>query len=158
VLGVDPGSLATGYGLVARSGTSYAAETHGTLRARPSEPIPARLRTMHHGLLAILREHAPDAVSVETPFVKASVRSALVIGEARGVILLAAAEAGIPVVEYAPLEVKMAVVGSGAASKEQVAFMVRRLLKLDREPAADAADALALALCHLHRIPVGAKS
>ena len=125
------------------------AVTHGVIRAKATEPLTARLRTIHDGLMEIVREHVPDEVAVEEVFTAANVRSALVLGQARGAALLAVG--GVPgVFEYSARAVKKAVVGYGQADKEQIVRMVTALLGLDREPAQDAADALAIALCHFH--------
>jgi crossover junction endodeoxyribonuclease RuvC len=123
---------------------------HGTLRPRPRESLPIRLASLQHSLQEVIALHRPEVASVEAVFVAASARSALVLGHARGVILAAAAGAGLPVAEYAARQIKQAVTGTGAARKAQVQTMVRRLLSLDRNPAQDAADGLAAAICHAH--------
>lgn len=151
VIGIDPGSHATGWGLVERQGNRYRSARSGVVRAAAGMPLPERLATVYHGIQALLREETPDAVAVETPFYAKSVRSTLVLGQVRGVVLLAVQEAGTGLFEYAPREVKQAVVGNGSASKEQIQFMVKRLLGLREDPPSDAADALAVAICHHHR-------
>jgi crossover junction endodeoxyribonuclease RuvC len=150
ILGIDPGSTATGYGIVERRDGRICHVAHGTLRPTRSDPLPARLATLHRTIGEVIALHRPDFVAVERIFVSASPRSALVLGEARGVVLAAAAAAGLTVCEYAAREIKQAVVGTGVAEKRQVQLMVRRLLDLDRVPASDAADALAAAICRAH--------
>ena len=151
IFGIDPGSERTGYGCVERSGSRHHLVICGTLSAPACATFPERLKHIHSGLLALLAESRPDCVAVESIFHSRNVRSALKLGHARGVALLAASEAGLPVVEYAPAEVKRAVVGYGRAEKPQVQQMVKLLLGLDRAPSPhDVADALAVAICHLH--------
>ncbi len=150
VAGVDPGTRATGYGLVALDGNRLVAIAHGVVQTRSQDPLAARLDRIYRELLAIFREHGPSEVSVETIFHARNARSALTLGHARGAVLLAAEHSGLPVVEYTPMQVKNAVVGYGRASKHQVQEMVRRLLSLRGGLAPDAADALAVAICHLH--------
>src|SRR5690242_4279298 len=151
VLGLDPGSRRTGFGLVERSGNRLRCLDHGTIAP------PARLDLAHriHAIAArvgeLLERHAPDAVVVEEAFYHESVRSTLVLGHVRGALLVAAVSHGRVVAEYSPRAIKLSVTGRGGATKEQVAFMVRRLLALTASPAPDAADALAAALCHLQR-------
>jgi len=150
VLGIDPGSAATGFGVVERAGSALAHRAHGTLRPRRGVPLAARLATILDGLSEVIEAHAPDVVVIERVFVAASARSALVLGQARGVAMASAAARGLPVVEYAPAQIKQAVVGTGDASKRQVQAMVRSLLALPALPPLDAADALAAAICHAH--------
>jgi crossover junction endodeoxyribonuclease RuvC len=150
ILGIDPGSAVTGYGVVERHEGGLRHVGHGTLRLRRGEPLAARLAALQRDLAVVIANFAPDVVSVERVFVSVSARSALVLGHARGVALASAAAAGLPVSEYAAREIKQAVVGHGAAHKQQVQAMVRRLLGLERDPAFDAADALAAAICHAH--------
>jgi crossover junction endodeoxyribonuclease RuvC len=156
VLGIDPGSAATGWGVVERRGSAVAHRAHGTLRPPRGAPLPARLAAILDGLDGVIAEHAPDVVVVERVFVAASPRSALVLGQARGVALASAAARRVPIVEYAPAQIKQAVVGTGAAAKSQVQAMVKTLLALPRAPAQDAADALAAAICHAHAGRLGA--
>jgi crossover junction endodeoxyribonuclease RuvC len=150
ILGVDPGSAVCGFGVVAR-GARYV--TAGTIQCASLAPGPMRLRRIHEGLLAIIDEFSPAALSLERHFVATNVQSAFRIGEARAMAMLAAAERSLPMFEYPPNEVKLCVAGHGHADKAQVNYMVRKTLKLaeDIELADDAADALALALCHLGR-------
>ena len=151
IFGIDPGSERTGYGCVERSGSRHLLVICGSLAAPATASFPERLKHIHAGLAALLAESRPDCVAVESIFHARNVRSALKLGHARGVALLAASEAGLPVVEYAPSEIKRAVVGYGRAEKLQVQHMVKLLLGLDRAPSPhDVADALAVAICHLH--------
>jgi len=154
ILGVDPGSSVTGYGVVERCGARVRHVAHGTLRAARGASLAERLAAIQGGLARAIAEHAPEVAVVERVFAGRSARSALVLGHARGVALATAAAAGLAVVEYTAPEIKLAVAGSGAAAKQQVQAMVERLLALDAAPAFDAADALAAALCHAHRGPL----
>jgi crossover junction endodeoxyribonuclease RuvC len=147
ILGLDPGSIATGYGLVERRGTRVVHVTHGTLRPPRGSALPDRLAFLHREIVRILAEHRPELAVIERIFAGRSVRSALVLGQARGVALAAIAATGIPISEVSPQQVKFAVTGSGAAEKTQVQAMVRRLLALATAPPRDASDALAAALC-----------
>ena len=152
IFGIDPGSQRTGYGCVERSGSHHHLVICGSLAPPASATFPERLKFIHAALVALLADSRPDCVAVETIFHARNVRSALKLGHARGVALLAASEAGLPVVEYAPAEVKRAVVGYGRAEKPQVQQMVKLLLGLDHTPSPhDVADALAVAICHLHQ-------
>lgn len=151
ILGIDPGSVRTGYGCVDTDGTRHRLIASGTLSMPAGAALPDRLLDIHRGLGRLMREVAPDCVAVENLFHARNVRSALVLGHARGVAVLAAVEAGVPVVEYTPAEIKRAVVGYGRAEKGQLGLMVKLLLGLDAVPTPhDAADALAIAICHAH--------
>ncbi len=151
VLGVDPGTATTGYGLVLRTGNHLEHVANGVIQTPPHQPMPLRLQTIHRELGRLCLLHRPDAVSVERLFFNRNVSTAMLVGQARGVILLAAADAGLEVEEYTPLQVKQAVVGYGKAEKRQVQEMVRVLLALRDIPRPDdAADALAVAICHAH--------
>jgi len=153
VLGVDPGTAVTGYGVVSRdrSGTVTLREC-GVIRTASRAPLPDRLRDIYEGIVEVMDRHAPDAVAVEGVFYGKNPRTAVVLGHARGAILLAAALRDLDVAEYPPAEVKSAVVGTGRATKEQVGFMIARLLKLREPPKpADASDGVAVALCHCYR-------
>ena len=151
IFGIDPGSERTGYGCVERSGSRHHLVLCGTLSAPASATFPERLQHIHAGLAALLDECRPDCVAVENIFHAKNVRSALKLGHARGVALLAASEAGLSVFEYAPTEIKRSVVGYGRADKPQVQQMVKLLLGMDAAPSPhDVADALAVAICHLH--------
>jgi crossover junction endodeoxyribonuclease RuvC len=150
IFGIDPGSQRTGYGCVQRDGSRHRLVICGSLSGSPHAPFPDKLKAIHAGLTALLARHRPDCVAIEAIFHARNVRSALKLGEARGVALLAAAEAGVPVVEYAPAAIKRAIVGYGRAEKQQVQQMIKILLGLDETPSPhDAADALAVAICHL---------
>ena len=150
ILGLDPGSIATGYGLVERRAGHVVHVAHGTLRPPRGGALPDRLAFLHREIARIVAEHRPELAAVERIFAGRSVRAALVLGQARGVALAAIAASGIPISELSPQQVKLAVTGSGAAEKTQVQAMVRRLLALATAPPRDAADALAVALCCAH--------
>jgi crossover junction endodeoxyribonuclease RuvC len=152
VLGIDCGTEYTGYGVVELfpSGDLHCCAC-GAIKLFPRDPMPQRLSKIFDTLQAIIREHQPDHVSIEDVFYAVNVKSALKLGQVRGVAMLAASSAGLPVAEYAPLSIKSAVVGYGKADKLQVQHMVTRLLRLEAPPdSPDAADALAIAICHLH--------
>jgi crossover junction endodeoxyribonuclease RuvC len=151
ILGIDPGSTVTGYGVVERRGGGVVHCAHGTLRAARGTALATRLALLQAGLARVIEEQRPELAVVERVFVAASPRSALVLGQARGVVLATAAAAGLTVEELSAQEIKAAVVGSGRAEKAQVQAMVRRLLALERTPPADAADALAAAVCRAHQ-------
>jgi len=149
VLGIDPGLSACGYGAVCRSGGSFRAVAAGAIRTERSLPLALRLMTLEQRLDDLVAATAPVAVVVERVLFQANARTAISVGQASGLALVVAARAGIPVVQYSPNEVKLAVAGDGAAGKREVQTMVARLLGLAEAPKpADAADALALALCH----------
>jgi crossover junction endodeoxyribonuclease RuvC len=148
VLGVDPGSRHTGYGVVDTDGRRPRLVEMGTIAPGPELSLPEKLRHIHAGMAALLERLRPDALAVEDVFHAANTRTALVLGHVRGVVLLAGAQAGLPVHEYPPATVKQQVTGYGRAEKTQVAFMVTRILALPVEaPPGDATDALAVALC-----------
>lgn len=158
VLGIDPGLTRAGWGVVEEQGGRLRAIDHGTIRA-DGEDAPAQLAALRTRLADVIVRTEPGEMAIERLFVTRNQRTAIRVGQASGVILLAAAEAGLPVTEYGPLQVKQAVVGVGNATKEQVTFMVRRLLGLAGKPdTADAADALALAICHLHSYRLAARA
>lgn len=159
VLGIDPGSRHCGYGVVeAATGSRLRWVAHGVLSPPAGDPLESRLRFIHAGLAEVIAETRPDACSVEEIFFAASVKSALVLGHARGVALLAAAQAGLPVHSYAASVIKQAVVGTGRAEKPQVARMVTVLLGLAADPVrSDATDALAVAITHATRGWAGMK-
>ena len=150
VLGVDPGSHATGYGVI-ETGPVVRMLGGGVIRCTRGAPLPDRLLTIHTELTAAIARYNPMAMAVEDLFNAKNARSSLILGHARGVILLAGATAGLAVQEYAPREVKKALTGNGAATKEQVRFMVMRLLGLKEEPPLDQSDALAAALAYTSR-------
>lgn len=151
VLGVDPGTAVTGYGVVETTSGPYSRLVEcGILRTGAHDPLAARLRIIHDGIAELIERHHPDIVAVEGIFLARNVRSTVVLGHARGVILLAAERAGLAVAEYSPASVKQAVVGRGGAAKAQVGYMVAQLLRLAAPPKpADAADGVAIALTHL---------
>lgn len=150
VLGIDPGTAITGYGLV-REDNGLALIECGVITTPAGQPLPVRLQTIYHELTALATHHNPDVAAVEELFFSRNARTALSVGHARGVTLLALAEAGLPIHEYKPLEVKQAIAGYGGADKQQVQEMVRLLLNLDAAPQPDdAADAVAVAICHIH--------
>ena len=151
-LGIDPGTATTGYGLVRleRDGSLLAVK-HGVITTPKNTAAAERLAMLYDQLRALLQEHKPDTAGVEKLFFQRNVKTAIAVGQARGVILLALAQAGLEIFEYAPNEIKQGVVGYGSADKRQVQEMVRVLLTLDDIPRPDdAADALAVAICHLH--------
>jgi crossover junction endodeoxyribonuclease RuvC len=151
VLGVDPGTQHTGFGLVAEVEGRLVPLEWGVISPRPSLALPDRLYVIYTTLQARLEAHRPQSMAVETLFLAKNVRSAVMLAHARGVALLTAAAAGLEVAEYSPLEVKQAVVGYGRAAKQQVQAMVQALLHIGQPVLdADAADALAVAICHLH--------
>jgi len=152
VIGIDPGTAITGYGLVSdREDGSLVAVDYGVIQTPPDVDPAKRLLEIYRALKGILILHRPESGAVEKLFFQRNVRTALSVGQARGVVLLALAETAIPIAEYTPLEVKQAVVGYGGADKNQVQQMVRALLDLQEIPQPDdAADALAIAICHLH--------
>ncbi len=155
ILGVDPGTRHTGYGLIRSSGANLDLVAQGRFSPPPAWPLARRLAHIHQGLSEILQGHKPPAVAVEDIFYSKNVNSALKLGHVRGVVLLAAAQAGADVFEYAPRLGKNTVAGYGQAEKEQVAHMVAELLKFKEALAADAADALAVAICHASRCRLG---
>ncbi len=155
ILGIDPGSRATGYGVVDAHGGRLAFVGCGVIRPPARAPLPDRLLVIHDGVVEVLAEYAPDAAAVEDLFVAANPRAALVLGHARGAAVLALAGRQVPVAEYTPRMVKQAVVGHGQAVKAQVQGMVRVLLGLASMPSSDAADALAVAICHANHQSAG---
>lgn len=150
LLGIDPGLRFTGWGVVEAHGNRLRHVADGVIATDGDAPVPDRLRALHDALTALFGEHSPDEAAVEETYVNRNGSATLKLGYARGVCLLAPAMVGIAVAEYGAMEVKRAVVGTGAASKEQVAMMVRRLLPGATLRRADASDALAVAICHAH--------
>jgi crossover junction endodeoxyribonuclease RuvC len=151
ILGIDPGSQRTGYGCVDSDGRRHRLVGCGAIRAAAGRGFPERLAAIHRELTGVIRDYTPECVAIENLFHASNVRSALMLGHARGAAIVAAVEAGLPVIEYTPAEIKRAVVGYGRAEKVQVQRMMKLLLGLDRMPSPhDAADALAVAICHLH--------
>jgi crossover junction endodeoxyribonuclease RuvC len=156
IFGIDPGSGRTGYGCVETDGRVARLVTCGAISAPASDAFPQRLARIHRELSALLAGCAPDCVAIESVFHAVNARSALKLGHARGIAMLAAVEFGCPVVEYTPAAIKRAVVGYGRAEKHQVQQMIKLLLGLEQPPSPhDAADALAVAICHLHSLPPG---
>jgi len=154
VLGIDPGLSTTGYGLVEGSHPPQAHRA-GVIRTDTSHPIPQRLLELHKGITAVIEDCSPDVVALETVFTNRNLQTAISVGRASGVALLAAAQAGLDVYEYVPTAIKAAVTGDGSANKDQVQQMVARLFRLEKAPKpADASDALAIALCHLRAAPM----
>jgi crossover junction endodeoxyribonuclease RuvC len=152
ILGIDPGSEVTGYGLIESDGSRHSPILYGAIRTSPRRPFHDRLLEIYTHLMEILTREEIHAVAIEGVFYSANVQSALKLGHARGVALLVAAQKGLPVFEYSPLEIKSAIVGYGRAEKSQVQMMIRLLLNLSETPTPnDAADALAVAICHSHR-------
>lgn len=151
VLGIDPGTANTGYGVVKGDGLGLVSLVEcGVIRTKARDPLPARLHEIYEGVSELLARHRPDALSVEDVFYAKNVRTTVVLGHARGVVLLAGQQAGVDVHEIPPAEIKKAVVGTGAATKEQVQYMLTRLLKLKSVPQpSDAADGVAAALACL---------
>ena len=159
VFGIDPGSARTGYGCVQTDGTRHRLIACGAIASPAAHSFPQKLKTIHAALTQLLAEHHPDCVAIENLFHASNARSALKLGHARGVAMLAAVQAGVPIAEYTPAEIKQAVVGYGRAEKRQVQAMVQLLLGMAHPPAPyDASDALAIALCHMHRASVPAPS
>jgi crossover junction endodeoxyribonuclease RuvC len=153
VFGIDPGSARTGYGCVQSDGTRHRLVAFGAIAAPARRAFPEKLQIIHAELATLLALHRPDCVAIENLFHAANAKSALKLGHARGVAMLAAVEAGVPIVEYTPAEVKQAIVGYGRAEKSQVQSMIQLLLGLASPPSPfDASDALAIAVCHLHRL------
>ena len=155
VLGIDPGTASTGYGVVESAGSRLRALADGVIETAAGVRLERRLADIHARVCGLLDAHAPDAVAIEELYFGANVRTAFAVGQARGVVLLAAGQRGVPSRSYTPQQVKAAVCGHGRADKDQVARMVVRLLGLRESPLADhAADALAVAICELNRSPL----
>jgi crossover junction endodeoxyribonuclease RuvC len=157
VLGIDPGTANTGYGVVGSSGSRLRALAGGVIATRPGIPLERRLADIHARVGALIDRHGVDAVAVEELYFGANVRTAFAVGQARGVVLLAAGQRGVASRSYTPQQVKGAVCGHGRAAKDQVGRMVARMLGLGATPSSDhAADALAVAICDLNRAPLAA--
>jgi len=155
VIGIDPGSRSLGYGVVEERRGRLVHVAHGVIRASPHARLEQRLQAIFSALLSAIALHRPDAAAVEGVFAFRNPRSALILGQARGVALLVAAQRGLPVHEYAPARVKRSVGAGGASDKEAVARMVNGFLRLPQPPSADATDALAVAICHLNHARFG---
>ena len=154
VLGIDPGSQITGFGVVEKERNGLRYIRHGDIKAPARSSLPEFLVMIYERLMAVIADTKPTAMAIEEVFYGKNVKSLIKQGQARGVAILAGSHSGIPVFEYSPLEVKKAVVGYGRAEKNQVQMMVRAILKLPEVPPADAADALAVAICHINFLKV----
>jgi crossover junction endodeoxyribonuclease RuvC len=155
VLGIDPGTASTGYGVVQSHGSDLCALEDGVIHTSPQEPLELRLAAIHARVGELLDQHSPDAIAIEELYFGANARTAFAVGQARGVVLLAAGQRQVPSRSYTPQQVKGAVCGHGRAGKDQVGRMVARMLGLETPPMPDhAADALAVAICDLNRAPL----
>jgi len=155
VLGIDPGTANTGYGVVLSRGRTLAALDGGVIETAAGVPLERRLARIHAGVADLIAEHEPDAVAIEQLYFGQNARTAFAVGQARGVVLLAAGMSGLPCFSYTPQQIKQSVCGSGRAAKDQVQRMVGTLLTLSSPPEPDhAADALAVAICHAHGAPM----
>ena len=155
VLGIDPGSETLGWGIVEGSGLKYAAVDFGVVKSNPRNPFPQRLANIYEGVSAVIDSFQPDVVSIEEAFFAVNVKVALKLGQVRGVLLLLAEQRGLKIAEYAPRLIKQTVVGYGNAEKHQIQEMVKVLLRMKSVPTPhDAADALAMAICHFHHAGV----
>jgi crossover junction endodeoxyribonuclease RuvC len=154
ILGVDPGTTATGYAFLLADKNGLTPIDFGVIQINPKLALPQRISEIYHKIKLLIEKYNPDEASIETIFYAKNVKSILSMGEARGVIILALAEKNIPVYEYSPREVKKAVVGNGNASKKQIQYMVKTLLNLKEVPDSfDVTDAIAIAICHYHKSP-----
>ncbi|MGI5891733.1 MAG: crossover junction endodeoxyribonuclease RuvC [Bacillota bacterium] len=151
ILGIDPGTATTGYGLIKVVGNKYKLLDYGCIRTPAHTPMPKRLKMIYTAMCRLLDENKPDQLAIEQLFFNSNTTTAISVGQARGVLVLAAAQRQIPVGEYTPLQVKQSIVGYGQAEKHQVKYMVGRFLNMKEPPRSDdAADALAIAICHSH--------
>ena len=151
ILGLDPGTAITGYGVIEINGNRYKALDYGCINTKAGLPMPERLEKIYRGVCQLLEQATPDEVAIEELYFNTNATTAISVGQARGVIMLAAAQKGLPIGEYTPLQVKQAMVGYGRADKKQIQYMVTSFLKLPSPPKPDdAADALAIAICHAH--------
>ena len=152
ILGIDPGLAHSGWGVIGVQGSKLTALAYGAISTRPTEELPLRLASIYDELAAVIIKYAPSELSIETIYHKGNPKSSLSTAQARGVALVAAARRSLTVCEYAPSAIKLAIVGNGSATKQQVQYMVRSVLGLDHTPEPDhAADALAAAICHAHQ-------
>lgn len=156
IIGVDPGTAVTGYGIIRRIDNRFQAVDYGCIRPPANRKLSERYLIIFEGLEELLTQHRPEVLVVETQFIQKNVQSAIKLGMARGIAILAATRQGLPVFEYTPRKAKQSVVGNGSASKQQVQRMIQQLLGLRAPPPEDAADALALAICHGHANPLSA--
>ncbi|OGN60152.1 MAG: crossover junction endodeoxyribonuclease RuvC [Chlamydiae bacterium RIFCSPHIGHO2_12_FULL_27_8] len=153
IIGIDPGTKITGYGIVKVEGNNYLALDYGAIKPNPSMTLTKKYFVIFSSVEKLIEKFKPDSVVIETQFVKKNISVAIKLGMARGSVIIAAEKNNIPIFEYAPKKAKLSVVGNGAASKEQVQKMIKMLLNLEKIPTPeDAADALALAICHAHEI------
>ena len=151
ILGIDPGYAIVGYGVVEYSGNRFTAVDYGAVTIQADTPFEQRLKQVYDGISEVIERNRPDALSIEQLFYQSNQRTVIFVAEARGVILLAAQQRGVPVFEYTPLQVKQAVTGYGKAVKKQMQEMTRKILRLEKVPKPDdTADALAMAICHGH--------
>ncbi len=151
VIGIDPGTAITGWGVVEGDGNQLTMVAYGVVTTPAGTPLPQRLQTIYHELTGIIQEWQPETSAIEELFFSKNAKTALTVGHGRGVAMLALANANLPIVEYKPLEIKQAITGHGGADKQQMQQMVKLLLELDDIPRPDdAADGLAVAICHLH--------
>ena len=150
-LGIDPGYAILGYGIIDVKGNKFSPVDYGAVRTEASMDMPRRLKTLYGSLAQLIRKYEPDEASIEELFFNNNAKTAILVGEARGVAVLACADGGLPIGEYTPLQIKQALVGYGRADKKQVQFMVKTMLGLESVPKPDdTADALAAAICHAH--------
>jgi crossover junction endodeoxyribonuclease RuvC len=155
ILGIDPGIALAGFGIVEKDGVKVKAGSYGHISTESGVPVAHRLKILYDDMVNIVEEYRPDVMAVEELFFNKNVKTAIIAAQARGVIILAAVNSGVDVVEYTPLQVKQSVIGYGRASKQQVQFMVKELLRLKEIPKPDdTADALAIAICHAHSVDV----
>ncbi|NUM80143.1 crossover junction endodeoxyribonuclease RuvC [bacterium] len=152
ILGIDPGTQLLGFGIISYEKNHLTYLASGYLELPTGHSLPQKLDEIYHHLIRLIKKYKPKEISLENVFVHQNVKSALKLGHARGAVILAGVHLNLKICEYSPKEMKMAVVGNGNASKEQVRFMVSKLLQLSREPALDESDALGLAICHAHRM------
>jgi crossover junction endodeoxyribonuclease RuvC len=155
ILGIDPSLVACGWGVISVAGTKVSHVAHGVIKPNRKAELPLRLQELHAEMTAVIADFAPDAVAVEEAFMKDNAQSALKLGQARAACIIAATVKGLPVGEYSPRSVKQSVVGTGGADKAQVAHMVNVMMPGLSLKAGDAADALAIAICHSHRLGSG---
>ncbi len=155
ILGIDPGIALTGFGIVEKEGVRIKAGSYGHISTESGTPVPDRLKILYDDMVNIVQEYRPDVVVVEELFFNKNAKTAIIAAQARGVIILSAVNNGVEVAEYTPLQVKQAVIGYGRASKHQVQFMVKELLRLKEIPKPDdTADALAIAICHANSMDI----
>jgi crossover junction endodeoxyribonuclease RuvC len=155
ILGIDPGIALTGFGIVEKDGVSVTAGSYGHISTESGTPVALRLKILYDDMVNVITEYKPDVMVVEELFFNKNVKTAIIAAQARGVIILSGVNNGIDVEEYTPLQVKQAVIGYGRASKSQVQFMVKELLKLKEIPKPDdTADALAIAICHANSMDI----